>query len=380
MARMTRFSNIRFPALLLAATVAFTVGNPYPKHAGAQDVPFLPGFENDNQGAQQGPALPNANGFESQDESQGEDSLPPSFFDVPDINNLESSAQSGPGAPGKNGRDLVKEQSRQEAFDAALQGLLPLRPEEIRQVLERFDRTQESVELPIYPDPKPKMSVETVSLDPGAQPLTIQLSYGNVTTLSILDVTGAAWPIQDITWAGNFEVIEGSEEGAHLVRLSPQSEYARGNMSMRLLGLKTPVIFTLETNRDVVHYRLDAIIPEIGPLGQAPLIESSTVSITAGNSQMAAVLQGLPPGGAEHMEVSGTDGRTSAYRMNGVTYVRTPLTLLSPSWQSSVASADGTRVYEIQDAPVLLMSDKGRMVRVRLSQRAERYEDFVDEQ
>jgi Putative outer membrane core complex of type IVb secretion len=46
--------------------------------------------------------------------------------------------------------------------------------------------------------------------------------------------------------------------------------------------------------------------------------------------------------------------------------VRTPLTLLSPAWNSSVSSADGMTVYEIGDAPVLLMSDNGAMIRARL--------------
>ncbi len=49
----------------------------------------------------------------------------------------------------------ARENVRSQAFDAALQGLLPLRPEEIRKLLERFDRTQESVELPVYPPPRP---------------------------------------------------------------------------------------------------------------------------------------------------------------------------------------------------------------------------------
>jgi intracellular multiplication protein IcmK len=49
--------------------------------------------------------------------------------------------------------------------------------------------------------------------------------------------------------------------------------------------------------------------------------------------------------------------------------------LMSPGWSGSVSSADGMRVYEISGAPVLLLSDKGRMVRARLSNR----EDILDE-
>ncbi|WP_366141904.1 DotH/IcmK family type IV secretion protein, partial [Propionivibrio sp.] len=38
-----------------------------------------------------------------------------------------------------------------------------------------------------------------------------------------------------------------------------------------------------------------------------------------------------------------------------------------PAWNASAASTDGMTVYEIGDAPVLLMSDNGAMVRARLT-------------
>jgi len=61
--------------------------------------------------------------------------------------------------------------------------------------------------------------------------------------------------------------------------------------------------------------------------------------------------------------VSGVDSRTAVYRANGVTYLRTPLTLLSPGWSASVKSADGTTVYVVNNSPVFLLSDRGQMVR-----------------
>jgi len=127
---------------------------------------------------------------------------------------------------------------------------------------------------------------------------------------------------------------------------------------------------TLETSRDKVHYRFDAIIPEQGPLAEAPLIQGSGVTtIKAGNKSASSILEGIPPGDTARLDVAGVDGRTSAYRLDQNIYLRTPLTLLSPAWTSSVASADGMRVYEIPDTPVVLLSDKGRMVRARLSER-----------
>lgn len=305
----------------------------------------------------------------------GEEAAAPDGAAVPNFFGSDGALAPEPGLEGagsfnfEKSEDQLQTEARSQAFDSALQGLLPLRPEEIRTLLEHFDRTQESVELPVYPSPKPEVAVETVSLDPGAKPLTVLVAYGNVSTVTILDMTGSPWPIQDISWAGNFEVVEASSaDGSHIIRISPQSEFATGNMSIRLLGLKTPVIISLETSREKVHYRFDAIIPEYGPLAEAPLIDNG-VSIAAGDVNIASVLQGIPPGGAKKLDVSGVDGRTTAYSFNGQTYIRTPLTLLSPSWNASVASADGMRVYSIKAAPVLLFSDKGKMLRARVAER-----------
>lgn len=263
----------------------------------------------------------------------------------------------------------LEREAREMAFDGAIQGLLPLRPEEIRTLLERFDRTEESVNIPIYPNPKPEISVQNISLDPGVQPVSVKVSRGHVTTISILDTTGAQWPIEDIAWAGDFEIIEANNSDIpNLIRVTPQSDYASGNMSIKLIDLQTPIILVLETSRDIVHYRFDAVIPEIGPFGRAPIIDTG-LSITAGDPDMTSVLEGVIPAGADRLNVSGADSRTSAYSYNGMTILRTPFALLSPAWDSSVASADGTRVYAFQETPVVLLSERGKMLRVRISSR-----------
>ncbi len=313
------------------------------------------------------------------------------FAPPPGLNTINDNPQNSgdllpPGPPGLNFDDTefdfekspeeIETETRKEAFDAALQGLLPLRPEEIRALLERFDRTQESVQIPVYPNPKPEVAVQTVPLDPGSLPVSVKVAYGHVTTINILDSSGSPWPIQDITWAGDFEVIEsGSENGSHIIRISPQSEFAFGNMSLRLLALDTPIVLTLETSREIVHYRFDAIIPEIGPFGKTPFIQTR-VSITAGDKNLTSILEGIVPLDAERLNVSGVDNRTSAYKLDGMTILRTPFTLLSPAWESSVSSADGTRVYALQETPVVLLSERGKTLRARISSRG----DVLNEQ
>ena len=284
-----------------------------------------------------------------------------------------SNMDYGDNDPRQKSAEELQEEIRREAFDAAITGLFPLTPDNIRSLLKEYDKTKRAVEEPVHGVPTPRVNVETVSLDPGVPPLSLKTAVGHITTVNILDVTGAPWPIQDISWAGDFEVIE-PEEGGHIIRITPMGHSAYGNMSIRLLTLKTPVTIMLKTDKDEVQYRVDARIPEYGPFAQAPLIDGGS-NMVAGNALIMSVLDGTPPESAERLDVSGVDGRTTAYKISNLTYVRTPLTLLSPGWEQSVTSADGMNVYAMDDTPVLLLSDKGRFMRASVRQG----KDLIDE-
>ncbi len=53
--------------------------------------------------------------------------------------------------------------------------------------------------------------------------------------------------------------------------------------------------------------------------------------------------------------------------VNGETlYLRTRLTLLSPSWVATMTSADGTKAYELLNTSTLLVSDNGKLVQLTL--------------
>lgn len=305
----------------------------------------------------------------------GQDALPVDGAEVAIDSGEDPFSFEDEGLEFEKSTDELQDSFRKEAFERAVDSLIPLRPDEIRSLLERFDRTVESTELPVRPYPRPDLVVQNVSLDPGVLPLTVKLAFGYVTTLSILDSSGQPWPIDDISWVGDFKIQESKvTERTHILRISPESKFAHGNISMRLKGLDAPVIMTFETGQDLVHYRFDAIIPKRGPGGRASIIDPG-VTLSAGDPDMSVALSGVMPEGAEILDVSGVDGRTTAYFYNGLTYLRTPLNLLSPAWDSSVTSADGTKIYALEETPVVLMSDKGRMVRAYLTER----EELLDE-
>ena len=97
------------------------------------------------------------------------------------------------------------------------------------------------------------------------------------------------------------------------------------------------------------------------------VIEKGGIETVAESEGLIKFMDGYVPSDAEAMTVSGADGRTRAWKMGGRVILRTPLTLLSPSWDSSIASGDGRRVYSLKDTPVVLLSERGQMVQAHLS-------------
>ncbi len=73
------------------------------------------------------------------------------------------------------------------------------------------------------------------------------------------------------------------------------------------------------------------------------------------------------------LDVQGVDARTKVWTHSGQYFVRTPLVLLSPAWNSSVKSSDGMNVYAMNEASVLLLSDNGRMVQAYVAPAEEEY-------
>jgi len=258
-------------------------------------------------------------------------------------------------------------QHNKRSYKRASEGLLPLSPGQVRKFMYRLESTQIAAQPPHTGDPKGEVKIETVSLDPGAKPPVINLNAGYVTTIDIIDQTGEPWPILDIGIGGNFEVTP-TESGSHIIRIVPLTRFGKGNISVLLKGLSTPVIFRLSSGGSKYHMRFDARIPKLGPFARTPIIRQGLNLPVAGSEIISMILENAPPENAVRLGVSGVDSRTKAWKVGENVYVRTPLSLLSPAWNASASSADGMTVYEIGNAPVLLMSDNGAMVRARLMQ------------
>jgi|TARA_R110002126_G_scaffold13118_7_gene57172 intracellular multiplication protein IcmK len=393
---LNSFRNVKYVSVLTAtsALLAFSSGP-----VAAQDLPPPPSVSAPSASES---SAPNMGSFESllnslpqpKAENQNQQAVPntmaqPNMANAPTLpglslpqGNMRGGVNQPPPLPGLSADEVgglsreeqlklrgekEKKQFYDEAYGIATDSMFPLKPEEIRRFMQLYDENRQAIDTIMYNTPTPEVGLKTLSLDPGHTPDVIDVAMGTVTTVSIVDVTGQPWPVKDMTWAGEFDIIKPGQ-GESIFRITPTTHHAKGNMSIRLIGLKTPVVIGLNTRRDRVYYRLDLRIPEYGPEANAPLINSSLSIAAGGNASLASILDGLPPESAERLVVTGADRRTKAYKVDGLVYVRTPLTLLSPGWNSSVKSGDGMNVYELNSAPILLLSDGGKMVRASLTE------------
>lgn len=248
-----------------------------------------------------------------------------------------------------------------EAFANTVRNMMPLSPDQIRTLRQLFDQSQRAAAADPGIPPKPTSSSIIVNLSPGAMPPIIRLSSGFVTSLVFLDSTGSPWPIKayDLGDPQSFN-IQWDQKGNTLM-VQALRHYTSGNLAVMLQGMDTPVMLTLMPGQDAVDYRVDLRIPGLGPNAN-PMLDGLPA---AASPNLLDVLNGVPPDGSKTLNVLGGDCQ-GWLGSDGHIYLRTELTVLSPGWISTMSSADGTHAYELQSTPIVLASQRGKLVKLMI--------------
>ena len=269
-------------------------------------------------------------------------------------------------SPVNNEQDLTD-----EAFLKTKEALFPLTPEQIKSIRYQFNETKQASSVTSKVPAKPVSSAIAVNLSPGATPPVIRLSSGFVSSLIFLDSTGAPWPIKaydigdpqsfNVQWNPGTE----SEEKARVsmsntMLIQPSTMYKTGNLAVMLRGLNTPVMITLIPGQKVVDYRVDIQVPGAGPQANTAVLSKMPIG---SNPNLLNVLNNIAPTGAKSLRVEGGDAQ--AWVKGKTMYLRTPLTLVSPSWISTMSSSDGlVNVYTCQVASSLLAIYHGQIIKL----------------
>jgi intracellular multiplication protein IcmK len=183
-----------------------------------------------------------------------------------------------------------------------------------------------------------------------------------VSSVIFLDSTGAPWPLvgYDLGDPGAFSIQW--DKKSNLLMIQSKKMYTYGNIAIKLAGLNTPVMLTLVPGQKAIDYRIDMRVQGFGP--NAKDLPTGLGLPASADNVLLSVLEGIAPNGSTELTVKG--GPASAWKLGDKLYVRTGLKILSPGWLATMNSGDGTNAYEMQIAPVLLVSWHGRVMQLQI--------------
>lgn len=251
------------------------------------------------------------------------------------------------------------------AFEEAIKRIAPLSPAQIKQMRTVLDGVDKATGMPLT-NVNPVTRSLKVSLKSGERPASLKVSPGWVSTLTFSDVTGQPWPVLSIV-NGNPDayVVQKSvgDESTNIVTISSRQAYVPTNIAINLAGAKVPVVMTLSPSAGEVDFRVDAQMDQRGPNAAYDTVGGSSLAPT-NDSVMLGFLDGVPPEGARKLKTSDRD--VQAWRFDDMLYVRTSKPILSPAFVAKQQNASGTHVFVLKEAPVLIVSDAGRSLYVRI--------------
>jgi len=250
-----------------------------------------------------------------------------------------------------------------QAFQSVSRQALPMTPQQIVNLKKMLAETQRASATSAEAPPKPISTTQMVNLAPGSVPSPIRMQQGFITSIVFIDATGSPWPIESCN-VGNpkaFNLLPW-QAGGNTLMIQALSMYTYGNLAVKLQDLATPVMLTLVPGQKEVDYRVDLRIQQVGPNSNGKVANDTLPN--GANNILLSVLDGVPPDGAKPLNVVGGD--CQAWKLGDKMYLRTRLTILSPSWIAVMTSSDGTKAYEMAKSSDVLVSKYGKAVNLRI--------------
>lgn len=286
--------------------------------------------------------------------------LPPATY-----SNGQGQSSAAPlSAPAGQGADQ-DDSPEDAAFSDALRQIAPLTPEQIeraRRQLDDVDRAQGTPLQPIHPVTR---SIG-ISLRSGERPATLKVSPGWISTITFSDVTGKPWPVESVA-NGNSSAYTvqsaGPDTNTNIIMISALQSYVPSNIAVTLSGATVPVLLTLQPSSSEVDFRVDAQVDQRGPNAAYDIVSSDVLPST-NDSLMLGFLDGVPPTGATKLKTSNRN--VEVWRLDGMFYVRSTSSLLSPAYVSKQSNVSGVNVYVLNETPVLMVSRDGRLENVNV--------------
>jgi intracellular multiplication protein IcmK len=247
------------------------------------------------------------------------------------------------------------------AFREMLDRLFPLTTDQIVKLRKKYNQTELAKAVTSATPPRPVATSQFVNLSPGARPPVIRLSMGFVTSLVFLDSSGAEWPVEsyDLGDPRTFNIQW--DRTSNVMMIQALKQYKYGNLGVRLRGLNTPVMITLLPGQQAIDYRVDMRVQGYGPNAQVPQGDLLPPTV---HKELLALLDGIPPQDSRELEIVGGPGQ--GWLRGSTLFLRTRHQVISPGWIATLRSADGMHVYQLAKTPLVLVTQHGKIKRLKI--------------
>lgn len=277
----------------------------------------------------------------------------------------QASASSPSSLPSPSGGRPDLPSPPSEALARTLHSNFPLSPDDIDLIRKVVRSTKKAIHGPA-PEGR-AVSVEA-SLDPGATFPVIHLVPGIATTVTVVDSTGAPWPIADLV-VGNmksFPVRRLSTPNG--VVIEPKNDVGWTSLAIALKGRGTPAVLRLVDSERTSDTRVTVRIAARGPLARPALFSEESPHVSA---ELLSYLDGIPPRSAIPLYVRGAED-TEAWTDKNKMIVRTHKDVIAPAWLETVTGTGGMKVYVFPPVTAITMAgDDGIMKTVELEEAAD---------
>ncbi|AVV40040.1 conjugal transfer protein (plasmid) [Pantoea vagans] len=236
-------------------------------------------------------------------------------------------------------------------------------PDEIRQLRAQQTEQNRALATPGI-TAVPRISAQTVSLQPGASLPLVRTAVNWPATVSFIDSTGAPWKILGEPVSGSAEIEVKWIPGMSFMVITAKRDFVNTLVTVGLEGLPVPIqISVMSGEADTakktwtVDARLDLRIPRRGP-GAAPDAPGPS-RIGLHDDVLQAFLDGVPPSGAKRLKVTGSVPDTAVWQQGDDLYIRSRADIRD-EFDTTLSSADGTHLWKLPLTPRVAFSVDGR--------------------
>lgn len=288
-------------------------------------------------------------------------------------------------AADKGGEVVRLADPKQRAFEKIIseeltRGTNPLSEDHVRDIKKNIDEWKRKQNSQLK-DPIIQNRAFSINFKPRTKPEELYFSPNYTTTLIFLDKLGNPWPLKKYV-IGNAAKFQVEQLPPSTLIITPLEEYAYGNLTVMFEDKNVPAIFTIKTLGDMVDYKVEARIEELGPKSAN---NTSRIVSTGGTSYSSAatnpyshfpdaditnLLNGEPPKTLLDGKkgVIGHPG-TEVYELGGKLYILTSSTtrVNSPAPLDARQSANGRKLFITMAMPFIYLTDNGELIKVQIT-------------